>query len=630
MIMKGREKGDAGIYTNWMEVAPKVNGVSGNSHVKCDNLEEAQYYLKRAGFGQDQIDHFRSNIHDNNNAPTRKLRERKKPDYRALHGGNSKRETNAITASPKSPTDEEKLTQAKKEVNIMTREMDMMRKKSEKDDQVIQKLTDENSSLRRQLQRETEEKERALQKVKTLAANPKPATPKEKKKDNEPAKIRINLIADSNRKHIIEPLRKSLTNCTVVKIDQLYTTTHLVNAIRNKTIPEADLEVILMGTNDVREEATDLAMTNLNTIGNTTDPEKTMIVHIPPIEIGNPDDDEYEQKATDRTILNRHISRTFPDNHIKIAHIQKAHHRESILASDGFHLTKEGGLLMAKAITTRIIEKTDPTSRTKAQEPQAMSNQQAPKPQSPHRKQPKKELVMVIPPGIGRHVIGRNGRVINDIKNKCMVEIETAKAGTGDEARVTITGRPDRVKDAEKEINAVISYQLDMQEEEKGQKKRSEKTTCTYYLAGNCRYGNACWKMHPQQEARTRSRSPNRNQPDKSTPMRTYHSPRRNNRNQEPGSPNRRSRQNQRAPRRPSPKPRSRSTHTARTSQRPDRATSPNPSRRTTRRSPSRDPSQTTRRQRSPMRSQSPRRNRDHTTRSLLSKLSDFLKGSQT
>ena len=166
VIMKGRDKGDAGIYTNWMEVAPKVNGVSGNSHVKCDNLDEAQYYLKRAGFSQDQIDHFISNIHDNNNnAPTRKLRERKKPDYRALHGGNSKRETNAITASPKSPTDEDKFTQAKKEVNRMTREVDIMRKKAEKDDQYIQSLTDENTSLRQQLQRETDEKERALQKV---------------------------------------------------------------------------------------------------------------------------------------------------------------------------------------------------------------------------------------------------------------------------------------------------------------------------------------------------------------------------------------------------------------------------------------------------------------------------------
>ena len=40
---------------------------------------------------------------------------------------------------------------------------------------------------------------------------------------------------------------------------------------------------------------------------------KTIMAHIPPIEIGNPDDDEYEEKVTDRTILNRHISTTFPD-----------------------------------------------------------------------------------------------------------------------------------------------------------------------------------------------------------------------------------------------------------------------------------------------------------------------------
>ena len=120
-----------------MEVAPKVNGVSANSHVKCDNLDDAKYYLERAGFNPDQIDHFISNIQDNNNAPTRKRRERKKPDYRALHVGSSKWEVNAINAIPKSPTDEEKVTQSKKEINRMTREMETMRKKAKKDDQYI-------------------------------------------------------------------------------------------------------------------------------------------------------------------------------------------------------------------------------------------------------------------------------------------------------------------------------------------------------------------------------------------------------------------------------------------------------------------------------------------------------------
>ena len=133
-----------------------------------------------------------------------------------------------------------------------------------------------------------------------------------------------------------------------------------------------------------------------------------------------------------------------------------------------------------------------------------MSDQQAPKPQSPHRKQPKKELVMVIPPGIGRHVTGRNGRVISDIKNKCMVEIETAKAGTGNEARVTITGRPDRVKDAENEINAVISYQLDMQNEEKDQKREARRPhahTIWRVTAGMVMHAGRCTpNKNPEQD----------------------------------------------------------------------------------------------------------------------------------
>ena len=51
------------------------------------------------------------------------------------------------------------------------------------------------------------------------------------------------------------------------------------------------------------------------------------------------------------------------------------------------------------------------------------------------------------------------------------MEIETAKAGTGDEARVTISGRPECIEQAEAQINTIISYQLDMQEEEKAMKK---------------------------------------------------------------------------------------------------------------------------------------------------------------
>ena len=93
VITKGKEEEDAGIYTNWGEVAAKVTGVPGNSHVRCANLAEAKYHLERAGFSQHQIDHFVYKAQDLiNNTTTRKLRERKKHDYRALHGGNSKQQ----------------------------------------------------------------------------------------------------------------------------------------------------------------------------------------------------------------------------------------------------------------------------------------------------------------------------------------------------------------------------------------------------------------------------------------------------------------------------------------------------------------------------------------------------------
>ena len=350
VITKGKEEEDTGIYTNWGEVAPKVTGVPGNSHVRCVNLAEAKYHLERAGFSQPQIDHFVYKAQDiNNNTTTRKLRERKKHDYRALHGGNSKQQPTTINASPNNPPDEDKI---KGEITRMKRVIENMKKKAEKDEQCIKDLEEENTTLRHQLKRIGEEKELALQKVKKMEDAAKATS--RNKEEHPHTKTRVNLIADSNRKHIIEPLRRMLSMCTVWKPDQLYTTSHLVEAIRRKTLPTSQIDVILMGTNDVRHGTTDAAVDNYNRVKASVDANKTVVAHIPPIEIGNPDDDEYEEKVTDRTILNRHISTTFPDNHIKIPSIQKSHHHKSISTSDGFHLTKEGGEMMANAITARI------------------------------------------------------------------------------------------------------------------------------------------------------------------------------------------------------------------------------------------------------------------------------------
>ena len=175
------------------------------------------------------------------------------------------------------------------------------------------------------------------------------------------------------------------------KPDQLYATSHLVKAIRRKTLPTSQIDVILMGTNDVRHGTTDVAVDNFNLVKASVEANKTVVAHIPPIEIGNPDDDEYEEKATDRIILNRHISTTLPDNHIKIPSIQKSHHRESILTSDGFHL-KKGGEMMANAIAARIKKMIAPVPPPNVQEPQIPPTQPTPKPQAPKSKHPKQEL----------------------------------------------------------------------------------------------------------------------------------------------------------------------------------------------------------------------------------------------
>ena len=147
---------------------------------------------------------------------------------------------------------------------------------------------------RHQLKRIGEEKERALQKVKKMEDAAKATS--RNKEEHQHIETRVNLIADSNRKHIIEPLRRMLSMCTVEKPDQIYTTSHLVEAIRRKTLPTSQIDVILMGTNDVRHGTTDAAVDNYNRAKASVDTNKTVVAHIPPIEIGNPDDDEYEEK----------------------------------------------------------------------------------------------------------------------------------------------------------------------------------------------------------------------------------------------------------------------------------------------------------------------------------------------
>ena len=139
----------------------------------------------------------------------------------------------------------------KGEIIRMKRVIESMKKKAEKDEQCIKDLEEENTTLRHQLKRK--EKELALQKVKKMEDAAKATSRNKEEPQQWHIKTRVNLIADSNRKHIIEPLRRMLSMYTVEKPDQLYTTSHLVEAIIRKPLPTSQIGVILMGTNDVNE-----------------------------------------------------------------------------------------------------------------------------------------------------------------------------------------------------------------------------------------------------------------------------------------------------------------------------------------------------------------------------------------
>ena len=52
-------------------------------------------------------------------------------------------------------------------------------------------------------------------------------------------------------------------------------------------------------------------MDNLSEIARQTDQERLIMIQIPPIELGNKGEGQYEDVQADRTILNRLISRKF-------------------------------------------------------------------------------------------------------------------------------------------------------------------------------------------------------------------------------------------------------------------------------------------------------------------------------
>jgi hypothetical protein len=102
---------------------------------------------------------------------------------------------------------------------------------------------------------------------------------------------------------------------------------------------------------------------------------------------------------------------------------------------------------------------------------------------------------MVIPDGIGAHIVGKKGKTILEIKDKHKIQI-TTKVTNGRETTLTMTGLKCKVDTAETDIKQRIENILAMKEEENNAREAARNEICEHYQTDSCKFGARCWKKH--------------------------------------------------------------------------------------------------------------------------------------
>ena len=116
---------------------------------------------------------------------------------------------------------------------------------------------------------------------------------------------------------------------------------------------------------------------------------------------------------------------------------------------------------------------------------------------------------MIIPPGIGKHIIGKKGKTITEIKSRNHVQITTGEPRQDGETMLTITGNTKDKNQAITEITELITKHLEKDAINNEMKSKNQGNICKYYIEGLCKYGDKCWRDHPQTQ-HTRTPSPTR------------------------------------------------------------------------------------------------------------------------
>ena len=147
----------------------------------------------------------------------------------------------------------------------------------------------------------------------------------------------VTFVIDSNRKTITRPLRESLGNYNINEINDIYTTTDLLNRLKQKKIPTADMTIIMMGTNDIRNGLSATANKNMGEMAEllTNKLNTTIMAHIPPLDIGTQGTEQHEDMQVDRGLYNRTITSNFNKN-VKMTDLVKEQKRDGIHTVSGW------------------------------------------------------------------------------------------------------------------------------------------------------------------------------------------------------------------------------------------------------------------------------------------------------
>lgn len=351
------------------------------------------------------------------------------------------------------------LTEAKAELKSMKKKNNKYKEEVANKNKIIQQLQQQNEILRGTATKAEEE----LNEMKKRQTSMKPT-------DEEAITIkpRVHLIIDSNRKTITPNLTDSIkTIATITEDDNTYTTTQLRQAI-NKNQNNNSIKVILIGTNDVRMGERETPLANLDNISRQIDQDTTIICTIPQMSVRTPVNTKLNTNLINTTI--KTLFKNTVDLHEKIT--------PEMLDHDGYHLNNKGGKAAAEAIAEKTTQLITTLNNT-------------------HNNRPTNNTTTItIREDMVGHVLGKGRRNVITITQKHEVDMEIEGNGKG--IKITITGNNDNRKAAIKQIKDTMDEQIEERTKQNATKDKMKDSICTYHQNGTCKYGDKCWKKHPQ------------------------------------------------------------------------------------------------------------------------------------